>query len=221
MSDILQNPPPPNLPLAPQEYERRYLDQHSNVLRLYFSRLQNALAALFGPLGGKYLNTPAAAIQRTTNVTFASNTATQVTFNQNDYLNGCLNDGTDGIIVQQSAWYNFQYSIQFVNTDAQAHNAWVWLRVNGADLAATGSKFDVPSKHGSSDGYLIAACNFYVRLERGDSVSLYVAVAQAYNAGTSTPGVYLEAYGAQTSPFPMPAIPSAVVTLTFVSSLPT
>ena len=216
----IANPAVPNLPLGPAEYERRYQDQFSNVLRLYFNQLQNALSTLFNRLGGRFLNFPYAAIQRTTNKLFTSNTATQITFDQNDYINGCTNDGTDGIIVQQAGIYNYQYSVQFANTDSQAHNAWVWLRVNGVDLAGTGSRFDVPSKHGSSDGYLIAACNFYVSLNTGDYVSLYAAVSQAYVPAGST-GVYLEAYTAQTSPFAMPAIPSVVATLSFVSALPT
>jgi hypothetical protein len=35
------NTAPPNLPLAPNEYERRYQDQLNNVLRLYFNQLAN------------------------------------------------------------------------------------------------------------------------------------------------------------------------------------
>jgi hypothetical protein len=31
----------PNLPIAPQEYERIYFEQLTNVLRLYFSQLDN------------------------------------------------------------------------------------------------------------------------------------------------------------------------------------
>jgi len=31
----------PNLPLATEEYSRQYLDQLSNVLRLYFNRIDN------------------------------------------------------------------------------------------------------------------------------------------------------------------------------------
>lgn len=220
MSNIIQNPAPPNLPLAPEEYERRYLDQHSNVLRLYFNRLQNALATLFNRLGGSYLNFPYAAVQRTTDKTFTANTATQITFNQNDFLNGCTNDGSDGIVVQNAGIYNYQFSVQFANTDSQIHAAWIWLRVNGVDVPGTGSRWDITSKHGSSDGYVIAAANFYVELNTGDSVSMYAAVSQAYVPAT-TAGIYMEAYAAQTSPFALPSIPSVVATLSFVSALPT
>lgn len=52
------NPAVPNLPLGTQEYERRYQDQFTNVLRLYFNQLRNALGELFGTNGGKYIEFP-------------------------------------------------------------------------------------------------------------------------------------------------------------------
>lgn len=203
---------PPFLPVAPQEYEPRFHNQHSDVLRLYFNQLDNTLSSVLAPRGGKWLDFPYAAIQRDTDKTFTANTATQITFGTNDFLNGCTNDGTDGIAVEQSGIYNYQFSIQFANTDSQAHAAWVWLRKNGVDITGTGSKFDVPSSHGSSDGYLIAACNFYVELAAGDTIEMWAAVNNA--------AVYMEAYPAQTSPFAMPSIPSVVATLSFVSNVP-
>ena len=45
------NVSPPSLPLAPNEYERRYQDQLNNVLRLFFARLTNP-----GDMGGTSLN---------------------------------------------------------------------------------------------------------------------------------------------------------------------
>jgi hypothetical protein len=42
----LDRVPPPNLPLAPQQWDARYQDQFANVLRLYFNRLDNFLANL-------------------------------------------------------------------------------------------------------------------------------------------------------------------------------
>jgi hypothetical protein len=41
----------PNLPLAPLEYERQYMDKLTNVLRLYFNQLSTP-----GPLAGSGLN---------------------------------------------------------------------------------------------------------------------------------------------------------------------
>jgi hypothetical protein len=39
-------PPPPNLPLAPGDYDSRYQEQFNNVLRLYFNRLDAILRGL-------------------------------------------------------------------------------------------------------------------------------------------------------------------------------
>lgn len=210
MTKLLNQVAPPALPLAREQYDRPYQDQLNNILRLYFTQNSANLNSLVGTSGGRFLQFPYAAIQRTTDKTFTANTATQVTFDQNDYLNGCTNDGTDGISVEFTGLYNYQFSIQFANTDSQAHTAWVWLRKNNVDVEGTGSKFDVPSSHGSSDGYLIAACNFYVDLVAGDTVEMWAAV--------SNTAVYMEAYAAQVSPFAMPAIPSVVATLTYVST---
>lgn len=213
MATRIVNPGPPNLPLGTEQYERRYQDQFTNVLRLYFNQLRNSLGLLFGDRGGQYLQFPYAAIQRTTDLTFTANTATEVTFDQNDYLSGCLNDTTNGITVQQSGIYNYQFSVQWNNTDSQIHDAWIWLRKNGTDVLGTGSQFSVISRHGSVDGHVIAAANFYIDLSAGDYVSMYAAVNNA--------AVTMEAKAAITSPFAMPAVPSVVATLSFVSALPT
>lgn len=200
---------PPNLALAPDAYQRSYADQLNSILRLYFNLVSQDINELIGSVGGRYLNFPYAAIQRTTDKTFTINTATQITFDQNDFLNGCANDGTDGIRVSYSGIYNYQFSVQLRNSDTQIHSAWIWLRVNGVDVAGTGSKFDVTNKHGGIDGFVIAACNFYVQLEAGDTVEMWAAVDDV--------SVTFDATAAQTSPFAMPAIPSVVATLTFVS----
>lgn len=205
----IQQIQPPALPLATEDYLRTYQDQLNNVLRLYFNRMSNGFNGVIGTRGGQYLDFPYGAIQRTTDKSFTANTATQITFDQNDFLNGMRNNGTDGITVEQSGIYNYQFSVQLRNSDTQIHSAWIWLRVNNVDVAGTGSKFDVIAKHGGVDGFIIAACNFYIEAEAGDTVEMWAAV--------SNTAVTFDASGAQTSPFPMPAIPSVVATLSFVS----
>lgn len=215
-SDI-QKVAPPALPQAREEFDRPYQDQLNNVHRLFYNRLTQSYNALISPPlgtnlpGGGYLYFPYAAIQRTTDKTFTANTATQITFDQNDFLSACANDGTDGILVNRAGIYNYQFSVQLKNTDTQIHSSWIWLRVNGVDVAGTGSKFDVISSHGGTPGYVIAACNFYVQVDAGDTVEMWAAVDNV--------AVTFEAEAAQTSPFPMPAIPSVVATLSFVSAV--
>lgn len=210
----------PRLPAGPVDYSQQYQDQFTNILRLYFNGVDTTFGSLLGNTknntpshpGGSYLAFPYAAVQRTTDKTFTVNTATQITFDTNDFLNDCENDGTDGIHVNVAGIYNYQFSIQFRNSDSQIHSAWVWLRVNGADVDGTGSKFDVTSSHGGVDGYVIGAANFYVQLQATDTVEMWAAV--------SNTAVTFDAVAAQTSPFVMPSIPSVVATLSFVSRLP-
>jgi hypothetical protein len=41
------NVTPPNLPLAPAQYDQQYMDKLTNVLRLFFNQINNA-----GPISG-------------------------------------------------------------------------------------------------------------------------------------------------------------------------
>jgi hypothetical protein len=58
MSQVIRNPAVPNLPLAPVEYDRRYLDDLNTILRLYFNQLNNLNAVLVGSTGGAFLQFP-------------------------------------------------------------------------------------------------------------------------------------------------------------------
>lgn len=216
-SSTIQKVPPPALPQPGDEFARSYQDQLNNVQRLFYNRLTQSYNTLISPPngdvppGGSNLYFPYAAVQRTTDKTFSANTATLVTFDTNDYLSSCSNDGTDGIVVERAGIYNYQFSVQWKNTAAQEYDGWIWLKRNNSDVSGTASQFTVPSKHGSVDGHLIGAANFYVQLGALDYVSLYAAVDNT--------AVSMEAYAAQTSPFAMPSIPSIVATLTFVSAV--
>jgi hypothetical protein len=95
------NPAPPNLPLGPDQYERRYQDQFSNVLRLYFNQLKNALGELFGVNGGRYVEFPNGAFFQdgyttlTANMTNNSTTPIQVTSTADFFAPGGLIIGNE------------------------------------------------------------------------------------------------------------------------------
>ena len=160
--------------------------------------------SILSPAYGAFSNT---ADQLTTN-----NTATVLALNSTD-ASSSTSLASNKVTISQTGTYNIQFSLQFVNTDSQAHNTFVWLRKNGTDLTGTGSKYDVPSTHGSSDGYLISVANFFVSITSGDYIELVWATNQARIISPAQQGVYLEAYTASTSPFTMPAIPSSVLTV--------
>jgi hypothetical protein len=114
------------------------------------------------------------------------------------------------ITVTASGLYNLQFSIQFVNTSANAYATSVWFRKNGTDIANSNSEFSIPSKHGATDGRLIAALNFFLDLQADD----YVEVMWA----TENSGVSIQQIPAQVSPT-RPATPSVILTMARVSDV--
>ena len=73
MTQRIINPAPPNLPLGTDQYDRRYQDQFSNVLRLYFNQLKNAMSELFGNQGGKFISFPYGAFHQNGTTTLSAN----------------------------------------------------------------------------------------------------------------------------------------------------
>lgn len=62
----------PNLPIGPVEYSQRFQDQYSNILRLYFNEVDNALAAIFsGEAGGQYIKFPYGAFNQSASTTLS------------------------------------------------------------------------------------------------------------------------------------------------------
>lgn len=201
----------PSLPLAPTQWDSRFQDQYSNVLRLFFTKLATSLQAVFGTRGGQYLSFPCGAFHHTADVVVgAANTPTLIPLNTTDFSSGVFQPSGGRIQVRQSGVWNLQFSVQFANTDSQSHNAYLWLRKGGSDLADTTSAFTIPSKHGGGDGYAIGAANFYVDLDADEYVELWWA--------TDNVLVKLDTLTAQTAPYARPLSPSVVVSLTFVSS---
>ena len=53
----------PNLPVGPVDYDQRYIDQLTNVMRLYFSQVDNFTQAASIPLSGTTANRPIDSVQ--------------------------------------------------------------------------------------------------------------------------------------------------------------
>ena len=68
--------------------------------------------------------------------------------------------------------YNIQFSIQFTSADSSIHDANVWLRKNGVDVAYSNGQVSIPNKHGAVNGNLIAAWNIMMALSAGDYLEL-------------------------------------------------
>lgn len=114
------------------------------------------------------------------------------------------------ITVDYAGLYNLQFSFQFVNTDTQIHDTDVWFRKNGTNIANSNSRFSVPNSHGGVDGHLIAALNFFLDMDPGDFVEIMWH--------TDDVKISIEQLPTAASPT-RPATPSAIVTMSYVSSL--
>ncbi len=222
------NPGVPNLPLGTEQYERRYQDQFTNVLRLYFNQLRNALGELFGTNGGRYIEFPHiaasdAAIQYAT----AANTPTIVQWSSLDSGSGFTLNANNTATAQVSGVYKITYSLQFANNDNAIHDAIVWLRTDGATPS---SADDVPNsttvftlqarKSALLPNFVCGYSEVVFPMNAGDSVGLWWGTDQAATSGGAT-GIYIDYRAAQTTPMPYPAVPSAIGSITFVSALPT
>jgi hypothetical protein len=58
--DVLAQVVAPNLPLAPNEYERRYFDQLTNTMRLYFNQRDKIIGQLKANIPVTVANLPSA-----------------------------------------------------------------------------------------------------------------------------------------------------------------
>ena len=142
----------------------------------------------------------------TTAQTAAANTPTAMTFNSTSYSNGVtIGSPTSRIVISQAGLYDIQFSIQFANTDANEDDIYVWLRVNGNDVADSNSFATVPKKHGSINGHLILALNLFYQFAAND----YFELVWMTVGGTTS----LEVIPASTTAPIYPRSPSIILTV--------
>jgi hypothetical protein len=218
-------PKAPNLLIAPPaEYEAKFFEQLNNAQRLYYNTVDNGLGALYGPLGGGNINIPfISASDSTDQLATASNTPTVITWNTLEGGNGFTLNAPGSATALVSGVYKITYSLQFTNTDNSAHDAAVWLKINTGsgfvDVPRSTTIFTVPARKSAGVfSYVCAYSEVVFTLNAGDIMELYWATNQAYDTSPATAGIYIEAIAAQTSPYARPAIPSAIGSITFVSS---
>jgi len=130
----------------------------------------------------------------------AINTAYAMTFNTTDLSNGVRlrSPSTSEVEVDTEGVYDIQFSAQLDNTSGGNHLAYIWLRVNGADVANSASQVRLKS----SDGELVAAWNFFYQFKARDYFELMWSVSDT--------SVVLAAAAAAA---PVPAIPSVILTV--------
>ena len=208
----LETPSIPSLGFPPEGYERRHFNENYGALNNYFRKLTTVLGSLFGPRGGKFMNNPYGVFQDSTDQVAANTTtAYTITFNTTDFSNGVTLSNSSRINVTDAGIWNCQFSIQFKNTTNDTQDVDVWFRKNGTNIDNSNSRFNLSPRKSSGDpSHLIAAMNFFVSLDASDYIEIMWRVSDV--------GVSIEQYAAGTSPT-RPAVPSVIVTMSFVSNL--
>jgi hypothetical protein len=215
----------PSLPLAPTDYNVVYQDQFANVLRLYFNQLDKILQQLNASVYGNGISFPhIAASDGAIQYATAVNTPTIIQWSTLDSGLGFTLNANNTATAQVSGIYKITYSLQLANDDNAAHDAIVWLRVNGntsaADIANSTTIFTVqPRKSAGIPNYVCGYSEVVFPMNTGDSVGLWWGTNQAATSGGAT-GIYIDYKAAQTTPMQYPAVPSAIGSITFVSALP-
>jgi hypothetical protein len=101
IATLLRGTKAPNQPIAPVEYDQRFQDQFSNVLRLYFNTLDNFTNTLTSTAGGSNLRFPNGAFHQdgvtalTANISNVSTTPIAVTSTADFLSAGAILIGTE------------------------------------------------------------------------------------------------------------------------------
>ena len=206
MANELERPAPPALPLATETYDRPFMDQNSNVLRLFFTRLVNAFDNLVSTDdGGKFLYIPRGLFYSTVDQTAAlANTGYPIKF-ENSYLwNSVSIEGTNKtrITVTADGIYNFQVTLQLEHNNSSAVTLWTWINKNGTDQPYGGQKNTIKGNDDTAVHW-----NFSIDLTAGQYIEMYWATSDTQL------NLHTEAATA-----PHPGLPSSVVAVSFVSN---
>jgi hypothetical protein len=204
MANEIERVEPPALPLAPEDYQRPFMDQNSNVLRLFFNRLVNSLNTLLSTDdGGKGLYMPRGAFYSTQDQTATStNTGYAVTLNNTAYSSGISVSNNSRINVTNAGVYKFDVTLQLEHNNSSETPVTVWEQKNGSAIAYSGHMFDVKG----NDDYVIH-WGFSADLAANDYIEIYWAT------GDTQLNLHTEAASS-----PHPGIPSASVDVSYVSN---
>jgi hemoglobin-like flavoprotein len=136
----------------------------------------------------------------TTQTAAAINTAYALTFNSTNLSNGVyIGSPASRIYVEQRGVYDLQFSAQLDNTSGGSHLIFIWLRINGTDVANSAGQVRLKG----TDGELVTSWNYVEQLNAGDYFELMWSVSDTSVQILS-----------QAAAAPVPAIPSIILTVT-------
>ena len=190
---------PPNLPVALREYDQRSMEQFNNVLRLYFNQVSNKLNSPV-PHGSFY--------DTTTQTNPVANQVNLMKVNSvydaGDGTQYAVKKDTTRIYITQTGVYNIAFSAQLDKTGGGASDVFIWIRVNGQNVAYSATKMVIDGPNNE----VVAAWNWVLTLRAEDYIEL------AWQSPDTA--VILLAAPASGN---IPDIPSVILTVTWISAV--
>jgi len=139
-----------------------------------------------------------------TNQSFTADTTTVLAIADEEKAYG-MSLSSNQITVDYAGCYDIDVMARFENDQSQIHNAYVWFRVNGTDVAHSCQSVTIPDKQGSVNGAAHVMVKHPLDLEADDYVEVVAAVDDA--------NVIMTKEDVISSPYVRPAVPSLTVTM--------
>lgn len=194
-----RNIAPPNLVIAPKEYEPRYQEQLNNVQRLFYNSLANAVNAPY-PYGQFYTSGSNIVNPSVTSVNLVPFSVTSASFNTQ------IGAQNTRLYVAETGVYNVQFSAQCDLSSGGNGIIYFWLKQNGSDIPDTSGKVIVSGPNAAT----MAAWNYLLVLKEGDYIELAWSSSDIH--------AILKQEAAHTTAPIRPALPAVILTITWVSS---
>jgi hypothetical protein len=220
----------PPLPNPPGDWDAQYMRQVLRVLEIYFSQLdsntpnhaQKYTADEFvggtftGTFSGSgtFIDVPFGQFISTTDQTASSiANANILTFNTSDFTGGVTLASSSHLVIPTVGIYQINFSMQFQSDSTSTELIDIWLRKNGTNLPGTNSQFSLAARKSAGiPSALIAVTPIMVSLAANDYIEIVWRVSD-----TAVSLQYLPAVTASGTTPAIPATPSAIVQVQFVS----
>jgi hypothetical protein len=214
--NVIDRPVPPRLPDPPPAgVNPGFFATFSNVLRLYFNRLNGVVNLITGTNGAAELQAPHAMLMSDQDQASGGTTvANLLSYNQPVITQGIEVRNTNEIWFEKAGQYLVTFTLQVTNRSNAAQEFEVWAGFNGSNYPLSNTRFDIPARK-STDvwSHIVPAITGIFTVSNPSTDYLTI------KWWASSTEVFLEHYPAGTTP-DRPEIPSVIMTINFVSRLP-
>lgn len=130
------------------------------------------------------------------------NTANPIRFDTPVIEQGVRIVDTNKVTFDRAGKFSFTLTAQIENADSQAHNFWIWGRINNVDIPNSLTRYSVPSSHGGLSGAVVVERSYFGPMAVGQYIQVMwmtdnAQVTFQYNpvsaspARPATPSAYL------------------------------